>query len=69
MYIVYYVSVCIDKYTLFTKITVALLFWTCLVKEFRNINFPEIQFTFQDGRTCIEKGKKKSCRLLWLADY
>jgi len=36
----------IDKYTLFTKITPALLFWTCPVEEFRNINFPEIQFTF-----------------------
>lgn len=49
----------IDEHTLFTKFTLALLFWTCPVEEFRNISFPEIQFTFHDGRTWVEKKKKE----------
>lgn len=71
-----YVYVCIDKYIFFTKIALELLFWTCPVEEFRNMNFPEIQFTFHDGRTWIEKKKRKekknttkTCRLLWLANF
>lgn len=49
----------IHKYTLLSKIIMALLIWTCPVEEFRNINLPEIQFTFQDRRIWMAKRSRR----------